>query len=146
MHSRATKGRALAVAIALSILLSTMLKAATVIYSQADSRTFPETGHTVKGKFLQYWDSHGGLAQQGYPITEEMQEVSDTDGETYTVQYFERAVFELHPKSASVGRASVSTRRLLIPAEVQYDRCTQPATKRRYSLTAIRPDGAPVRG
>jgi hypothetical protein len=64
--------------------------------SQADSRTFPETGHTVKGRFLKYWDEHGGLAQQGYPISEEMQEQSEVDGKTYTVQYFERAVFELH--------------------------------------------------
>ena len=67
--------------------------------AQGNSRTFPETGHTVKGRFLQYWDTHGGLAQQGYPISEEMQEKSDTDGKTYTVQYFERAVFEAHPEN-----------------------------------------------
>ncbi|MEA2573745.1 MAG: hypothetical protein QOH93_1043 [Chloroflexia bacterium] len=69
--------------------------------TQADSRTFPETGHTVKGKFLKYWDEHGGLAQQGYPISEEMQEQSEVDGKTYTVQYFERAVFELHSENQS---------------------------------------------
>ncbi|HVF98763.1 MAG TPA: erythromycin esterase family protein [Chloroflexia bacterium] len=63
------------------------------------SRTFPETGKTVQGLFLQYWLSHGGLPQQGYPISEEMQEKSDTDGKTYTVQYFERAVFEYHPEN-----------------------------------------------
>jgi methionine-rich copper-binding protein CopC len=61
--------------------------------------TFPETGKTVCGKFLDYWNSHGGLAQQGYPISGEMQEVSATDGKTYLVQYFERAVFELHPEN-----------------------------------------------
>ncbi len=66
--------------------------------AQGDSRTFPETGKTVKGKFLQYWNTHGGLPQQGFPISEEMQEKSETDGKTYTVQYFERAVFELHPE------------------------------------------------
>jgi hypothetical protein len=53
----------------------------------------------VSGKFLDYWTNHGGLAQQGYPISQEMQEVSDIDGRTYTVQYFERAVFELHPEN-----------------------------------------------
>lgn len=99
MYSRSYRARALAVAIALSIFLPTLLTAATATYSQVDSRTFPETGHTIKGEFLQYWDSHGGLAQQGYPITEEMQEVSDTDGKTYRAQYFERAVFELHPEN-----------------------------------------------
>ena len=66
--------------------------------AQSDSRTFPETGKTLSGLFLSYWDSHGGLAQQGYPISDEMQEVSDTDGKTYTVQYLERAVFEAHPE------------------------------------------------
>jgi micrococcal nuclease len=62
------------------------------------SRTFTETGKIVSGKFLQYWLIHGGLAQQGLPISHEMSEVSQTDGKTYTVQYFERAVFEYHPE------------------------------------------------
>ncbi|HET6313125.1 MAG TPA: alpha/beta hydrolase [Chloroflexia bacterium] len=60
-------------------------------------RTFPETGRTVQGAFMRYWSANGGLTQFGYPISEEMQEVSDTDGKTYRVQYFERAVFEYHP-------------------------------------------------
>ncbi len=70
-----------------------------VARSQGNSRTFPETGKTVEGKFLTYWNSHGGLAQQGFPISEEIQETSDTDGKIYTVQYFERAVFEYHPEN-----------------------------------------------
>ncbi len=65
----------------------------------ADSRSFPETGKTVSGRFLQYWETHGGLAQQGFPISEQMQEKSSVDGNTYTVQYFERAVFEMHPEN-----------------------------------------------
>lgn len=69
--------------------------------AQSSSRTFPETGETVTGRFLDYWNTHGGLLQQGYPISGEMQEKSDTDGKTYTVQYFERALFELHPENAS---------------------------------------------
>jgi hypothetical protein len=67
--------------------------------AQADSRYFPETQHYVKGLFLKYWTEHGGLAQQGYPLTEEFQEQSTLDGKTYTVQYFERAVFENHPEN-----------------------------------------------
>src|SRR5881227_2243848 len=67
---------------------------------QADSRTFNETGKTVSGRFLQYWEAHGGLAQQGYPISDEFTEVSALDGKRYTVQYFERAVFEWHPENA----------------------------------------------
>jgi hypothetical protein len=68
--------------------------------AQTGPRTFPETGQTVQGQFLAYWEAHGGLAQQGYPISGEMTERNDTDGQTYTVQYFERAVFERHPANA----------------------------------------------
>ncbi len=69
--------------------------------AQVSGLTFPETGKTVSGKFLDYWKSHGGLAQQGYPISDVMQEKSDIDGKTYTVQYFERAEFEMHPENAA---------------------------------------------
>jgi hypothetical protein len=65
----------------------------------AGSRLFPETGKVLRGVFLDYWDAHGGLAQQGYPLSEEFTEVSDLDGTAYTVQYFERAVFEWHPEN-----------------------------------------------
>ncbi|GEM_PF-4737195 len=60
---------------------------------------FATTGHTLGGIFKTYWEQHGGLAQFGYPITEEYQEVSLTDGKTYTTQYFERARFEEHPEN-----------------------------------------------
>lgn len=58
------------------------------------------TQHTLGGVFKTYWDNHGGLEQFGYPITEEFQEVSATDGKTYVTQYFERARFEQHPDKA----------------------------------------------
>ena len=67
--------------------------------SASTSHYFPETKHTVSGAFWKYWQGHGGLAQQGYPISEEFSEVSDLDGKPYTVQYFERAVFEKHPEN-----------------------------------------------
>jgi hypothetical protein len=67
--------------------------------TQGGCRTFEATGKTVCGRFLQYWADHGGIAQQGYPITGTFQEVSDLNGQTYTVQYFERAVFEYHPEN-----------------------------------------------
>jgi hypothetical protein len=68
--------------------------------SQPSCHTFPETGKTVCGRFLQYWQQNGGLAQQGFPISDEFTEVSDLNGQSYTVQYFERAVFEKHPENA----------------------------------------------
>jgi beta propeller repeat protein len=64
-----------------------------------NGQLFKETNHWVGGKFRQYWQEHGGLAQQGFPISDEFTEVSDLNGQAYTVQYFERAVFELHPEN-----------------------------------------------
>jgi hypothetical protein len=72
-----------------------------LLNAQEQVRYFPETRHTVRGVFLKYWEEHGGLAQQGYPLTEEFVEESTLDpGKSYTVQYFERAVFEHHPENA----------------------------------------------
>ncbi len=68
-------------------------------HTQSGTRFFAETGRTVKGLFLTYWEEHGGLMRQGYPIGEEMQEVSEINGKTYTMQYFERAIFERHPEN-----------------------------------------------
>lgn len=67
--------------------------------SQTGCQTFTQTGHKVCGRFLTYWQTHGGLAQQGYPISEEFTETSALNGKPYNVQYFERAVFELHPEN-----------------------------------------------
>ena len=61
---------------------------------------YPETGHNLSGVFKSYWDTHGGLAIHGYPLTEEFDERSPTDGRTYRVQDFERSRFELHPENA----------------------------------------------
>ncbi len=55
---------------------------------------FPETQHTLAGKFLDYWQQNGGLALFGYPISEPLVENG------VTVQYFQRNRFELHPDQA----------------------------------------------
>ncbi len=65
-----------------------------------DRAYFKETGHSVKEAFLRYWQQQGGLAAFGYPISEELPEISGADGKVYTVQYFERARFEWHPSAA----------------------------------------------
>jgi len=64
-----------------------------------DCQTFSQTGKKICGDFLKYWQDHGGLAQQGYPISDVFDEKSETDGITHKVQYFERAVFEAHPEN-----------------------------------------------
>ena len=50
---------------------------------------FAQTQHTLGGAFASYWNSRGGIAIFGYPISQEIQENG------MTVQYFERARFEL---------------------------------------------------
>ncbi len=62
---------------------------------------FVETKHSVSGKIKEYWDKYGGVQQFGFPLSEQFDEVSATDGKTYTVQYFERNRFELHPEKAA---------------------------------------------
>src|SRR6478735_4834523 len=68
--------------------------------AQDEIRYFPETHHWVRGLFLKYWNEHGGLAQQGYPLSEEFPEVNKLNGKTFTVQYFVRAIFERPPENA----------------------------------------------
>ena len=56
-----------------------------------DLQFFPETGHSVKGLFLQHYKAaKDPLLYYGYPITEQM---VSRDGKA--VQYFQRARFEL---------------------------------------------------
>ena len=58
------------------------------------SAYFPETGHSVSGRFLWTYQKLGGLDRFGYPRTEPLVE----DGRL--VQYFQRAVMEHFPEHA----------------------------------------------
>ena len=59
---------------------------------------FSETNHAMSGTFLDFWRKRGGAQVFGLPISEPFQETSTVDSNVYTVQYFERARFELHPE------------------------------------------------
>lgn len=76
-----------------------LVPALPMLAQQGDCQIFQQTGKQVCGRFLQYWQQHGGLAQQGLPLSNEFVEVSELNGRSYTVQYFERAVFEKHPEN-----------------------------------------------
>lgn len=65
--------------------------------SAAGERFFQETGFTLRGRFFQYWQQAGGLAQFGFPISDQFSERDPATGEVHNVQYFERARFEYHP-------------------------------------------------
>ena len=68
--------------------------------STPDNWYFPETHHSLAGRFLAYWLARGGLPVYGYPLSEALPEVSPRDGQTYLVQYFERNRLEYHPENA----------------------------------------------
>jgi len=77
--------------------------------------TFPETGHQICGAFAAYWRANGGLERFGFPVTGEF--FTELEGGSYTVQYFERRRFELHPAIGSnavllglLGREVVAAR------------------------------------
>jgi len=81
--------------------------------AQAGCRFFPETGHNVCGDILKAWHANGlefdgkkgksegeNLALFGLPLSDAAIETL-SDGKQYTVQWFERARFELHPENAA---------------------------------------------
>lgn len=63
----------------------------------AQRRCFDTTNYCVGPRFLAYWEAHGGLALNGYPISAPLLERLE-DGQIYTVQYFERTRLEYHPQ------------------------------------------------
>jgi hypothetical protein len=69
----------------------------------AEGRTyFAEAGHSVGGAFGWFWQTRGGLALLGYPISEEFEERLP-DGTGVLTQYFERAVLTYHPERVGTG-------------------------------------------
>ena len=67
-----------------------------VLAQTGDPRPFPETGHWVRGEFLVKYESAVNPAEvYGAPITEQFEDPLIG----ITVQYFEKARFELHPES-----------------------------------------------
>jgi len=62
--------------------------------SDANCTYYAATGHRLCFGFRAYWQSHGGLAIFGYPISEEFQQNG------VTVQYFERQRLEYHPENS----------------------------------------------
>lgn len=87
---------------ALLLGLSAWLVAPTNQVAQAatDSQFFAQTGHTVSGKFLDYWRNNGGLSAFGYPISDPQMEPDAESGQAYLTQWFERNSFQLHPEFA----------------------------------------------
>lgn len=106
----------------------------------ADTTFFPETGHSLGGAFLQFWQRNGGLATFGYPISEEFAETSDQDGQSYAVQYFERARFEFHPEQAPRYQVLLGhLGRQYLAANPAPEWAVQPVVAARQAWDAVRP-------
>jgi plastocyanin len=88
-----------------------------------DHRFFAATGHSLNFGFKSYWEQNGGLAQFGYPISEEFLE-RGADGAVRTVQYFERARFEYH---YDLGTAPFAVQLGMLGRETTAGRMTEPA-------------------
>jgi hypothetical protein len=66
-----------------------------------DSRYFQETGYTVQGEFLYFFEIYGGADSLGYPLTGDIR----VDG--WKVQYFEKGRLEYHPENEPAYRITV---------------------------------------
>jgi hypothetical protein len=103
--------------LAASILLLAILVTqwGTANAQSTDVQFFPETGHSVRGDFLRFYKSvQNPILIFGYPITERM---TSKDGKT--VQYFQRARFELLPELPESRRVQLTA---LGPATYQTGR------------------------
>ena len=91
--------------IGVSLLLG--LITPTAVAADTTCANFHETGQLLCDTegFLTYWLNNGGLPVFGYPITGELNMMSPDTGQTYVVQYFERARFEYHPENAGTPYA-----------------------------------------
>lgn len=81
--------------------------------SQGKVRYFPQTAHFLRGAFLTFWETHGGVDVLGLPITEPLVE------DRLSVQYLERARLEWHPENAEVRNQVQLTRLGAVKVETQ---------------------------
>lgn len=109
-------------------------------------RFFPETNQMISGRFREVWEA-GGLYIYGLPLTRPFTFPS-TDGKPYQVQFFERAVFELHPENAApndvllrlLGDELATTRRgdaPFLPVPAPDDASIGYASQTRHTLAGI---------
>jgi hypothetical protein len=72
---------------------------ATPLPPEVDSCSyFAETGRILCEPFLSHWHANGGIERFGYPISGPLIEL--VEGQSYSVQYFERRRIERHPELA----------------------------------------------
>jgi sugar lactone lactonase YvrE len=134
--------------------------------AQPECRFFAETGHNVCGTILRAWRANGlefdgkngkseaeSLALFGLPLNDAKSEL--IEGKEYTIQWFERARFELHPENQApynvlLGRLGAEvregTRRYTLPGNAVFPEgvAYQPATGNYFVSSTT--DGTIFRG
>jgi hypothetical protein len=88
------------------LVLTVLLTRWGLVHAQSASlQYFPETGHNVQGDFLRFYKNvKDPKLVFGYPITEQ---ITSKDGKT--VQYFQRARFELHTEESEGQRVQLTS-------------------------------------
>lgn len=79
--------------VTIALVAAALTRAVSVQAQTPASQYFPQTGHTVQGDFLRFFNTRGGLEIFGYPLTEGFIE----NGRW--VQYFQKARMEAHPEN-----------------------------------------------
>jgi len=83
------------------VACSSQAQTVPALVSGETGRNFAETGFSVKGEFLPFFEIYGGVESLGNPLSEEM----DVDG--WWVQYFENGRLEYHPENEPTYRVTV---------------------------------------
>jgi lipoprotein-anchoring transpeptidase ErfK/SrfK len=109
--------------------------------AEANVRMFRETGYSLSGPFLQYWEAHDGATLFGAPISEPVWE--HVGGAQIRVQYFENARLEHHSalpadraiKLSDLGREVALAKALITPEQ-------KPAVQVAQAVSADQPVAA----
>jgi hypothetical protein len=88
----------------------------------ADCDYHEPTQHNLCGAFRDFWHAHGGLANFGFALSEEL------DFYGLQVQYFERARFEYHPELAGTPYDVLLTRLAAADVARSYQALTPPTS------------------
>ncbi|NDJ53824.1 MAG: hypothetical protein GYB68_12185 [Chloroflexi bacterium] len=97
-----------------AVLMMSVAGVALLQVAGPQSRLFTETGYTVRGPFLAFFDDNGGLQTFGYPIT---QAYSLRDDQV--VQTFERAHLQLDAGGVSLAPIGLALRLGEVTATVE---------------------------
>ncbi len=85
-------------------MLTSIVPPAVAQQNQTDSCQFIDlTGRYLCEPFHEFWESNGGTAVIGFPISDRFKTLPAESGQPVTTQFFERQRLEHHPDNAGTG-------------------------------------------